>query len=58
MSVIYFGSVIKHVRHSFDFFLCSISVSNFRKACDETPHVPGGWEYSLYSDDRDDRPIF
>ena len=35
----HFDTVIKHVRHSFDFLLCSLSVSNRRKTCDETPHV-------------------
>ena len=31
-----FGTVIKHVRHSFDFLLCSLDVSNCRKTCIET----------------------
>ena len=30
-----FGTVIKRVRHSFDFLLCSLSVSNCRKTCIE-----------------------
>ena len=37
--LIHFGTVIKHVRHSFDFLLRLLSISNCRKTCSETLHV-------------------
>ena len=37
---IHFGTVIKHVRHSFDLLLCSLMQCFYlKKTCNETPHV-------------------
>ena len=36
---IHFGTVVKHVRHSFDFLFCLLSIYNCRKICSETPDI-------------------
>ena len=39
-TLMHFNTVINfHVLHSFDFLLSSLSVSNCRKTCNETPHL-------------------